>query len=475
MDVLERLLVTIEGSSALLRQELQKGNTAVDQFARNTDRQLGGVNKGFTGVAATMRRALGVIGVGFSARAFAGWIKGALDAKNMTEEQLAATKRAREALDGMRAASDDLARGVADRLAPAFENLSISMGFLQRTFLPTDRQQLDQQIDETERQIQDLVAVIERERAKIGKTMLFGLMDVNPGAERTVENLTRQVEELRLKWLELVKVRDAPFNAEPTQKDLEYEFELVTAIAKERERLAAAELDLVSAVALERQRVAEAEREAISELAGDVALEQQRVAAMGEGPDGWLATLGAVTPNLTLSERIDLEGFIQELNEASNEAKHLQDALGRGLRDSFVDAMMGMEVSFQDLLKRMAAEWAASEIFDAISGALSGGGGVASFFSDIFGGARASGGPVSAGKAYLVGERGPELFFPNRSGSISPNGGGVGGTTIHVDARGAQDPAAVEAAVYRGYRAAVATANAHTDAKLMAMRRPAMA
>lgn len=36
---------------------------------------------------------------------------------------------------------------------------------------------------------------------------------------------------------------------------------------------------------------------------------------------------------------------------------------------------------------------------------------------------RASGGPVSAGRSYLVGERGPELFMPNVSGSISPNGG----------------------------------------------------
>jgi len=36
-------------------------------------------------------------------------------------------------------------------------------------------------------------------------------------------------------------------------------------------------------------------------------------------------------------------------------------------------------------------------------------------------GARASGGPVSAGKSYLVGERGPEIFSPSSSGSIIPN------------------------------------------------------
>lgn len=36
-------------------------------------------------------------------------------------------------------------------------------------------------------------------------------------------------------------------------------------------------------------------------------------------------------------------------------------------------------------------------------------------------GARAKGGPVGAGKTYLVGERGPELFSPGRSGAISPH------------------------------------------------------
>ena len=34
---------------------------------------------------------------------------------------------------------------------------------------------------------------------------------------------------------------------------------------------------------------------------------------------------------------------------------------------------------------------------------------------------RAVGGPVSANRPYLVGERGPELFIPNQSGDIIPN------------------------------------------------------
>ena len=55
-----------------------------------------------------------------------------------------------------------------------------------------------------------------------------------------------------------------------------------------------------------------------------------------------------------------------------------------------------------------------------------------------FGGGRAMGGSVSARTAYVVGERGPELFVPSSSGSIIPNGMG-GGTTINLTVNGAID------------------------------------
>jgi hypothetical protein len=62
--------------------------------------------------------------------------------------------------------------------------------------------------------------------------------------------------------------------------------------------------------------------------------------------------------------------------------------------------------------------------------------GLGNFFADLFTG-RASGGPVTGGTPYLVGEKGPELFMPASSGSIVPNnrlgsnGGGSTGVTIN--------------------------------------------
>jgi hypothetical protein len=57
-----------------------------------------------------------------------------------------------------------------------------------------------------------------------------------------------------------------------------------------------------------------------------------------------------------------------------------------------------------------------------------------------FGGNRAMGGSVSANTAYVVGERGPELFVPQGSGTIVPNNRmGGGGTTINLTVNGAID------------------------------------
>lgn len=49
---------------------------------------------------------------------------------------------------------------------------------------------------------------------------------------------------------------------------------------------------------------------------------------------------------------------------------------------------------------------------------------------------RQGGGPVTAGRAYLVGERGPELFVPGRSGQIVPGVRGGATVVVHVSVAG---------------------------------------
>lgn len=76
-------------------------------------------------------------------------------------------------------------------------------------------------------------------------------------------------------------------------------------------------------------------------------------------------------------------------------------------------------------------------------------GGLSSFdaltLAGISGGARASGGPVMAGGSYLVGERGPELFTPGTSGTITPNNALGGSTSITVNVNGGDPNSIVRA------------------------------
>jgi hypothetical protein len=73
-----------------------------------------------------------------------------------------------------------------------------------------------------------------------------------------------------------------------------------------------------------------------------------------------------------------------------------------------------------------------NKAFSALFGGMGGGG----FFSSLFGGFRANGGPVSGGKAYVVGERGPELMVPGMSGTVISNEnlqGGGGQSVVRVE------------------------------------------
>lgn len=157
---------------------------------------------------------------------------------------------------------------------------------------------------------------------------------------------------------------------------------------------------------------------------------------------------------------LDYKEATNELSVFSEEAaRNMQDHFAEFLFDPFDDGLKGMAKGFLDTIRRMMAEAAAAKIFETLfkrdrSAGSAGGNALTSFLGSLFG-ARADGGPVSAGRPYVVGERGPELFMPGMSGSIVPNhalGGNIN-MPIHIDARGAtQDavkmlPQAVQTAV----------------------------
>ena len=124
-----------------------------------------------------------------------------------------------------------------------------------------------------------------------------------------------------------------------------------------------------------------------------------------------------------------LDAYRRRLKEAAGDTSDaLQqvevNALG-GLESKITDTIgkvLGLKGAFGELATSIISDLARIEIERLILGATGGGGGLLSSISHLFGGGKASGGAIDPTKFYLVGENGPELFAPGRSGTIIPNG-----------------------------------------------------
>ncbi len=135
---------------------------------------------------------------------------------------------------------------------------------------------------------------------------------------------------------------------------------------------------------------------------------------------------------LLVSVRADTAGFARDVADMRGQLEGPLTAgaerAGRMLEGALLRAVRTGSFGFEDL-KRVAlsamAEIAAAAIRSGI-GAASGGSGssgvaaIASALVTSLLGApgRATGGPVSPGRAYRVGERGPEWFVPTSSGRV---------------------------------------------------------
>lgn len=130
---------------------------------------------------------------------------------------------------------------------------------------------------------------------------------------------------------------------------------------------------------------------------------------------------------LVVSVRADTQGFARDLAlmraELDGPFGAGVDRAGRALEAGLARAIRTGKLGFEDL-GRIAQSVLSSIAASAVRS------GVHSILSSI-GGAigsaglpgRATGGPVSPGRAYVVGERGPELFVPASAGQVAPPNG----------------------------------------------------
>tara|TARA_B100000963_G_scaffold359408_1_gene386700 strand:- start:2229 stop:2936 length:708 start_codon:yes stop_codon:yes gene_type:complete len=116
--------------------------------------------------------------------------------------------------------------------------------------------------------------------------------------------------------------------------------------------------------------------------------------------------------------------------------KQLYDSIANSIQGGLVDALEGAINGTKSLgdvarsvfgaIQRQLINFAATSFLKSLPG-------IGGFF--------ANGGRPPVGRASIVGERGPELFVPDRAGTIVPNHqlGGMGGSTnivVNVDASG---------------------------------------
>ncbi len=147
---------------------------------------------------------------------------------------------------------------------------------------------------------------------------------------------------------------------------------------------------------------------------------------------------------MVISVRADTAGFARDVATMRGE---LEGPLatgamraGRVIESALARAITSGKFGFDDLKKVALAAMAqiASASMRSLFGSLGGGaGGLGGLLSGAVSSmlgvpGRANGGPVSAGRSYMVGERGPELFVPGAGGRIERLGAGGGGREVRV-------------------------------------------
>lgn len=162
-----------------------------------------------------------------------------------------------------------------------------------------------------------------------------------------------------------------------------------------------------------------------------------------------------------------LANYADESANVFKQTENLVTKAFSGMEDALVSFVMTGKADFKSLANSIIADFIRIQVRSALTTATSGAGGWSKLLGGLVGGfsgntaagiasvaggsdslgtmiglmglsgARADGGPVDAGKTYLVGERGQELFVPKVPGNIVPNhqlSMGGGGLTINNNA-----------------------------------------
>lgn len=144
---------------------------------------------------------------------------------------------------------------------------------------------------------------------------------------------------------------------------------------------------------------------------------------------------GGGTKGAASAAKAATDDLSESMKNAQQVGQQLASTLASGFSDMFKGLIRGTKSATEaigDLLGRLG-DLFIDNAFNMLFGGMSGG--LGNMFGGLFGGFRANGGPISAGKGYIVGERGPEFIVPRSSGMVIPNhqlGGGGGATVVQI-------------------------------------------
>lgn len=163
----------------------------------------------------------------------------------------------------------------------------------------------------------------------------------------------------------------------------------------------------------------------------------------------------------------DLSEQYDEATKKTKEAKSAAEEIGLAFTSAFEDAVVSgakfsdvLKSLGQDLLKLAVRKTITEPLFNAVSGS-----GFFDSLGSIFGGGKAAGGPVDAGRLYRVNENGPEMLDVNGSqylmmgskgGTVRPGAtSGSGGGPLVINVGAGASRAEVIAAVQQGVATSV--------------------
>ena len=137
---------------------------------------------------------------------------------------------------------------------------------------------------------------------------------------------------------------------------------------------------------------------------------------------------------IAFNNKLRIDGLMEQKKITEDIKNLLATEMSTAIK-GLITGANSLNDAFRNVLNKMADAFLNIGLFGNVAGNLTKGGGL---LGNLFDGLLATGGTARAGKSYIVGERGPEMFTPGVTGTVTPNNalGGSTNVVVNVDASG---------------------------------------